>query len=91
MILANVCTQVVFKSNGTGYAGLLGNDQRPFTWQQHATALTIKYEREESRLKGGIYQVKFALQPARNGSPGYSRLELSKTLGFTELLEESVR
>ena len=92
MVMGNVCTHVVFHPDGTGYSGLgTANsvDKHAFTWKQQATALTIEYEGEDTRLQRGVYQVKFTIVPARQGISSHNQLELSRTPNSTHFLTES--
>ncbi|UOR00208.1 hypothetical protein MUN81_22465 (plasmid) [Hymenobacter sp. 5317J-9] len=66
-LVANVCTEIVFRANGTGEAGLTGGMKYAFTWRQHGDSLTVAYPTpatDATRLQGGHYRVVFTSLPA---------------------------
>ncbi len=79
--MANVCTEVVFQANGTGYAGLTGGKKYAFTWQRHAGTLTVTYPEPAAatatRLGRGEYGVTFGVRPADGDTPAFTKLVLS--------------
>lgn len=79
--MANVCTEVVFQANGTGYAGLTGAKKHFFRWQQHAGILTVTYLKpaaaKATRLEGSKYKINFGVLPAHGDNPALTELALS--------------
>jgi hypothetical protein len=92
ILTANVCTEVVFQADGTGYAGLANGKQYAFTWRQQQATLTITYRRSPSatHLSGGAYKVKLVAIPPQRQQPPFLQLELSTLHGETHLLRKTL-
>ena len=86
-IVANVCTEIIFRANGTGEAGLTGGKKYAFTWQQHGASLTVAYPEpvDATRLKAEIYQVAFSPLPAGQHTPSVAHLTLRTERGVLYL------
>jgi hypothetical protein len=92
ILTANVCTEVVFQANGTGYAGLANGKQYAFTWRQQQAALTLTYlgSPSSTRLREGAYKVKLVAIPPQRQQPPFLQLELSTLQGETHLLRRTI-
>jgi len=82
------CTEVVFEATGVGYARVEGDKKHAFTWQQQATTLTITYggAKNATRLRGGVYKLKFVSTLAQRSNPRFTQLELTTAQQETHLL-----